>query len=68
MIQSFGSESISSVDPDSESGSRSKRAKMTHKNKKRLGISCFEELDVLFDVYYVAYLLRPVFRISVHCL
>jgi hypothetical protein len=37
-------------DPDSESASefRSRRAKMTHKSRKNLKISCFEVLDVLF--------------------
>jgi hypothetical protein len=41
-------DSIRSVDPDSESGSRSgfRRAKITHKNIKNLEISCFV-LDVL---------------------
>ena len=39
--------SIGSVDPDpySESGSGSRRAKMTHKSRKN---SCFEVLDALF--------------------
>jgi hypothetical protein len=37
------------VDPDSESGSGSRRAKMTHnKGKMSKEISCFEVLDVLF--------------------
>ncbi len=53
--QGFGSrsgldpDSIRSVDPDpySESGSGSRRAKMTHKSRKK-EISCFEVLDVLF--------------------
>ncbi len=48
--QCFGSgldpDSIRSVDPDSESGSR--RAKTTHQNRKKLRIPCFEVLDVLF--------------------
>jgi hypothetical protein len=56
MPQGFGSgsgsdpDSIRSVDPDpySESGSGSRRAKMTHKIKKNSEISCFEVLDVLF--------------------
>jgi hypothetical protein len=51
--QGFGSgsvldpDSIGSVDPDSESGSGSRRAKTTkvEKNSKN---SCFEVLDVLF--------------------
>jgi hypothetical protein len=34
------------VDPDSESGSR--RAKMTHKSRKKLKISCLEVLDGFF--------------------
>jgi hypothetical protein len=54
--QGFGSgsgldpDSIRSVDPDpySESGSGSRRAKMTQKVEKNLEISCFEVLDVLF--------------------
>ncbi len=44
-------DSIKSVDsyPDSESGSESSRAKMTHKNLKKFrNFSCFEMLDVLF--------------------
>jgi hypothetical protein len=39
------------VDPDpySESGSGSRRAKMTHKSRKKIGkSSCFEVLDGLF--------------------
>jgi hypothetical protein len=42
-------DSIRSVDPDpySESGSGSRRAKMTRKSRKHLEISCFEVLDVL---------------------
>jgi hypothetical protein len=36
------------VDPDSESGFGSRRAKITLKNRKYLEISCIEELDVLF--------------------
>jgi hypothetical protein len=36
------------VDPDSESGSGYRRAKMTYRNSKSLAISCFEVLDVLF--------------------
>jgi hypothetical protein len=39
---------IRSVDPDTESGSGSRRAKMSHKNGKNLEISCFELLDFLF--------------------
>jgi hypothetical protein len=39
---------IRSVDPDSEFGSGSRMAKMTHKNRKSEEISCFEVLDVLF--------------------
>ncbi len=39
---------VRSVDPDSESGSESKRAKMTHKSRNFLENSCFEVLDVLF--------------------
>jgi hypothetical protein len=43
--------SIGSVDPDpdSESGSGYKRAKMTHKSRKNQNISCFEVLDGLFE-------------------
>jgi hypothetical protein len=41
-------DSIGSVDPDSESGSGSRSAKMTHKNRKKILSSCFEELDGLF--------------------
>jgi hypothetical protein len=37
------------VDPDSKSGSGSKRAKMTHKNRKKLRNSCFEVKDVLLS-------------------
>jgi hypothetical protein len=40
-------DSIRSVDPDSESGSGSMRAKNDPQNRKNLEISCFEELDVL---------------------
>jgi hypothetical protein len=42
---------ISSVDlgPYSESGSGSRRAKMTHESRKNLEILCFEVLDVLFS-------------------
>jgi hypothetical protein len=38
------------ADPDSHSncGSGSRRAKMTHKNRKSTEFSCFEVLDVLF--------------------
>jgi hypothetical protein len=38
------------VDPDpySESGSGSRRAKMTQISRKNLEISCFEVMDVLF--------------------
>jgi hypothetical protein len=43
-------DSIRSVDPDpdSESGSGSRRAKMTHKRRKKCKSSCFEVLDGLF--------------------
>jgi hypothetical protein len=42
-------DSIRSVDPDSESGFGSRRAKMTNKiRKKNIEMSCFEVLDVLF--------------------
>jgi hypothetical protein len=45
-------DSIRSVDPDpdpySESRSGSRRAKITHKSRKNLEISCFEVLDALF--------------------
>ena len=41
-------DSIGSVDPDSESGSGSRRAKMTHKSRKKILSSCFEVLDGLF--------------------
>jgi hypothetical protein len=43
-------DSIGPVDPDPESGpgSGSRRAKMTHKSRKKLKISCFEMLDGLF--------------------
>jgi hypothetical protein len=36
------------ADPYPDSESRSRRARMTHKNRKTLKISCFEVLDVLF--------------------
>jgi hypothetical protein len=36
------------ADPDSESGSGSRRAKMTHKSRKNFKSSCFEVLDGLF--------------------
>jgi hypothetical protein len=54
LKECFGSgldpDSIRSVDPDSESGSGSRRTKMTHKNIIFfLEISCFEVLDVLFE-------------------
>jgi hypothetical protein len=39
-------DSIGSVDPDLESGS--KRAKMTHKSRKKFESSCIEVLDGLF--------------------
>ncbi len=39
--------SVSDPDADSESGSGSRRAKMTHINRKK-GISYFEVLDGLF--------------------
>ena len=35
-------------DPDSESGSGSRRAKITHKKRKKLRNFMFEVLDVLF--------------------
>jgi hypothetical protein len=39
-------DSIVSVDPDSEPGSGSRRAKMTHKSREiKLKSSCFEVLD-----------------------
>jgi hypothetical protein len=41
----------SGLDPDttdSESGTASRRAKITHKERKSLEISCFDVLDVLF--------------------
>ncbi len=41
-------DSIGSVDPDSESGSGSRRAKMTHKSRKIFKSSCIEVLDGLF--------------------
>jgi hypothetical protein len=41
-------DSFRSVDPDSESGSRSRRSKMTHKSRKIFNSSCFEVLDDLF--------------------
>jgi hypothetical protein len=54
-MQCFGSgsvldpDSIRSVsDPYSESESGSRRAKMSHKSRKKYEISCFEVLDVLF--------------------
>jgi hypothetical protein len=37
---------IQNLDLDSDSGNR--KAKMTHKNRKKFEISCFEVLDVLF--------------------
>jgi hypothetical protein len=47
-----GSDPDSSVDPypdpNSEYGSGSRRAKMTHKSRKNLEISSFKVLDVLF--------------------
>jgi hypothetical protein len=54
--QGFGSgsgldpDSIRSVDPDPylESGSGSRRAKMTNKSRKKFKSSCFEVLDGLF--------------------
>jgi hypothetical protein len=40
---------VADPDPDSESGSGSRRAKMTHKSRKKIGkSSCFEVLDGLF--------------------
>jgi hypothetical protein len=50
----FGSgldpDSIRSVDQDpySESGSGTRRTKMSHISRKNLEISCFEVIDVLF--------------------
>jgi hypothetical protein len=45
-------DSIRSVDPDpyskSRPGSGSRRAKIAHKSRKKLRISCFEVLDILF--------------------
>ena len=41
-------DAIGSVDPDSESGSGSRRAKMTHKSRNFFKSSCFEVLDGLF--------------------
>jgi hypothetical protein len=38
----------SGSDPYPDSGSGSRRTKITHKNRKIFEISCFEELDVLF--------------------
>jgi hypothetical protein len=60
LHQGFGSgsgldpDSIGPVDPDqdtdSESGSGSRRAKMTHKSRKKIcKSSCFEVLDGLFE-------------------
>ncbi len=41
--------SIGSVDPEPYSESGSRRAKMTHKSRKKIGkSSCFEVLDGLF--------------------
>jgi hypothetical protein len=39
---------VANPDPYSESGSGSRRAKMTHKSRKNLEISCYDVLDVLF--------------------
>jgi hypothetical protein len=36
------------VDPDPESKFGSRRAKKTHKSRKKFKISCFKVLDVLF--------------------
>jgi hypothetical protein len=41
-------DSIGSVDPDSESGSGSRRGEMAHKSRKNFKSSCFEMLDGLF--------------------
>ncbi len=41
-------DSIRPVDPDSESGSGSRGAKIAHKSRKNYEIACFEVLDVLF--------------------
>jgi hypothetical protein len=41
-------DSIGSVDPDSESGSGSRRAKMTRKSRKKFLSSCFKVLGGLF--------------------
>jgi hypothetical protein len=46
--QGCGSVSGSGLDPDSESGSGSRRAKMTHKSRTNFESSCFEVLDGLF--------------------
>ncbi len=47
VISDSDPDSVRSVDPDSESGSR--RVKMTLKSRgKNLEILCFEVLDVLF--------------------
>ncbi len=49
-LDPIGSDSIGSVDPDpdSESGSGHRRAKMTHKSRKICKSSCFEVLDGFF--------------------
>ncbi len=39
---------VADPDPYPESGYGSKRAKITHKSRKKSEISCFEVLDVLF--------------------
>jgi hypothetical protein len=50
-------DSIRSVDPDSESGSGSRRTKMTHKNVKFHVLKCWRaegfscSLDVLYEEY-----------------
>jgi hypothetical protein len=41
-------DSIRSMDPDSDSGSGSRKAKMTHKSRKTFLSCCFEVLDGLF--------------------
>ncbi len=51
-------DSIGSVDPDSESGSGSRRAKMTHKSRKKIKSSCFEVLDMAsFEIWRLLLLL-----------
>jgi hypothetical protein len=40
------------VDPDPESGSGSRRAKVTHKSRKNYEISCFEVLFVVDEIFF----------------